>query len=133
MLIGNDKNVWLKKIWDDRGLINGNKLRTYRQFKTSLTTSQYVINLSNREQRSLLAKFRCGTLPLEIELGRFSKPKTPLSDRICKHCNTNNIEDEVHFLTICNLYADLRDYVWDHASSVNPNFSLMTPFSPHRA
>ena len=43
-----------------------------------------------------------------IETGRFSTPVTPLSNRLCKFCNLNCIEDEIHFLIECPLYNDIR-------------------------
>ncbi len=37
-----DQYDWLNQLWNDRGLINGNKLRTYCHYKHSLTTETYV-------------------------------------------------------------------------------------------
>ena len=69
---------------------------------------KYVKRIGPREHRSILAKLRCGTLPLEIELGRFTRPVTPLQNRICKHCNLTAVEDECHFVIVCPYYSDLR-------------------------
>ena len=68
----------------------------------------YITSILPRWHRSVLGKLRCGTLSLEIERGRFSRPKTPLADRICRHCNSHAVEDEVHFLVNCPYYSDLR-------------------------
>ncbi len=126
-LLSLDYNEWFVNLWNDRGLINGNKLCTYRLFKNSLSAESYVSTLFDMSQRSIFSKFRCGTLPLQVELGRFSRPVVPLEDRICKHCNSNSIEDEVHFLTSCSLYSDLRYDLWNTVSVADPSFPWLSP------
>ena len=56
------------------------KLRTYITFKTSYTVDKYVLINLNRIERSILAQFRCGILPLRIETGRYigEKPEERL-------------------------------------------------------
>ena len=71
----------------------------------------------SRSRRSLLAQFRLGILPLEIETGRYTpiydkntklnKKRHP-SERICTLCNIGLCEDELHFLLICPVLRDLR-------------------------
>ena len=43
-----------------------------------------------------------------METGRYSKPKTPINERLCRFCDTRSVEDETHFLIDCQLYTDLR-------------------------
>ena len=97
--------------WDvDR--YKSEKLRYYNLFKFSKDREEYLqLNLS-KYQRSLLAQFRCGILPLEIEVGRYRNEN--LSDRICRTCKTS-IEDEIHFLCECPSYADLRPDLFSNA------------------
>ena len=53
------------------------KLRTYRTFKTSYHVEKYVLMNLNRRERSILAQFRIGILPLRVETGRYiGKPRT---------------------------------------------------------
>ena len=40
--------------------------------------------------------FRFGILPLRIETGRFVNEA--LDNRLCRLCNSNAVEDEIHFL-----------------------------------
>jgi hypothetical protein len=47
-----------------------------------------------------------GILPLHIETGRYQNKS--LEDRTCEVCNTNVIEDEVHFVCKCPIYDHLR-------------------------
>ena len=59
--------------------------------------------------KRLLANFRCSGHDLMIEKGRHSN--IDRDSRFCKHCATLNdytIEDELHFLIICPMFADLR-------------------------
>ena len=56
-----------------------------------------------------LTRFRLSNHVLQIEKGHHTKPKTPVVDRPCKLCNSNQIEDEFHFLCVCNVYSDLRE------------------------
>ena len=100
-----DQEKWYHELFNDNGCINGNKLRTFRLYKDRMATESYVTSTISRGERSVLAKLRSGTLPLEIETGRFKK--VPLSDRCCNLCKSG-IEDEVHFLIDCDFYQDLR-------------------------
>lgn len=63
------------------------------------------MNIS-KSQRSILAQFRCGILPIRIETGRYKGE--PLDERICNFCVLNEIEDESHFLLNCTIYSDFR-------------------------
>ena len=42
VLIENDKEQWKSNVFNDDGHINGNKLRTYRLYKSDLQTETYV-------------------------------------------------------------------------------------------
>ena len=59
-LIAIDTQKWHSQLLSDgNGIDNGNKLRTYRKYKNSLTAEQpYVIMNMRRGHRRILAKFR---------------------------------------------------------------------------
>ncbi len=78
------------------------KLRTYKIFKTKLVPEDYVLRLMSRYHRSTFAKFRCGILPLNLEVRRYRGVK--VEDRICPLCK-NDVETEIHFLFECDAYA----------------------------
>ena len=80
------------------------KLRTYRLLKDNITTENYLS--LPKYQRSLIAKLRSGTLPLAIETGRYTN--VPLENRICTLCDNNIIEDEIHFMCVCEKLQDIR-------------------------
>ena len=85
------------------------KLRTYILFKQSYMTEEYVkINLK-RNERSVLAQFRLGILPIRIKTGRFIGER--IEDRLCRMCDQNQIENEIHFMFHCSLYNEIRHTV----------------------
>ena len=45
---------------------------------------------------------------MKIETGRFSKPLTPLENKLCDYCSSE-IEDEFHFLIQCPKYLHIRN------------------------
>ena len=82
----------------DGNVDNGNKLRTYREYKYSFKTEYYVNCNMSRGHRRTLAKFHSCNLPLAIETERYTRPKTPVNERLYKYCDVNAIEDETQFL-----------------------------------
>ena len=79
----------------------------------------------SRAQRSSLAKFRCGVAPLRLETGRYEN--LAITDRICRSCTDSAIvEDEVHVVTTCPIYNDLRDILYQKAESIDGGFSNFT-------
>ena len=76
-------------------------------------------NLSSSE-RSAMAQFRFGILPLNIETGRFRNQA--LDERLCTLCEFNEIEDESHFLFQCSLYDELRNEWVSHIVNKTANF-----------
>ncbi len=64
-------NQWSMKI-NREFAIHGNarnKLRTYRTFKQSIETENYVKTILSCKARQALAKCHCGVAPLRIETG----------------------------------------------------------------
>jgi hypothetical protein len=86
-------------------LVSKPKLRTYVKFKSCIKQEQYIF-IRNRKKRSLLAQFRLGILPLNIETGRFRN--VPADERLCEVCNDNLVENEFHFVCICTEYENVR-------------------------
>ena len=67
----------------------------------------YIL-FSNTETRRNLTKLRISAHSLEIEIGRYTRPKTQISDRKCKLCTLDKIEDEYHMLLECPVYEKER-------------------------
>ena len=56
-----------------------------------------------------IAKLRSGTLPIEIEKGRYRNTKR--EERLCKLCTTGVIETEEHFLLHCPAhYREINEF-----------------------
>ena len=94
---------------------NMSKLRTFKLVKSAFQTEPYIKMCLSRKQRSVIARMRCGTFPLEVEKGRYRN--VPANQRICKMCNSNAIEDETHFLLFCERYSDVRANLFRELSS----------------
>ena len=62
---------------------------------------QIVEKLEQLHQKSL-TKLRISAHKLEIENGRYNRKS--VADRVCKKCNYNKVEDEIHFICECSLY-----------------------------
>ncbi|XP_046559796.1 uncharacterized protein LOC124268826 [Haliotis rubra] len=101
-----DEEKWFSELLDDVGKAIGNKLRTYRLFKKDCRPELYVRYIISRHRQSNLSKLRCGILPLNIEIGFYSKPPTPINQRLCPFCDS--AESEAHFLVNCAFYHDLN-------------------------
>ena len=82
------------------------KLRCFKLFKTKFEPSKYLQQINDFATRQRVAKFRCSDHDLMIELGRHKK--LCVEERVCKKCNDNAVEDEIHFLCECPMYNDLR-------------------------
>ena len=99
----------------DDGCLSG-KLTTYFYIKRSFEIEKYLL-LKNFEQRKTICKFRVSSHNLRIESGRYEKKlnsvgeQTTLArnERICRMCDMNCVEDEIHSLIECPLYKHDRD------------------------
>ena len=46
-----------------------------------------------------------------------------LTTLICKLCDTNNIENEYHFICICPIYGQIRKLIFQHATAEDITFN----------
>ena len=82
------------------------RLDFYKKVKTSFGYEKYL-DISNFEWRRSIARLRCSSHTLQVEKGRhINQPK---EHRLCRLCNSNEIETEEHFLIGCTLYRYLRN------------------------
>ena len=100
---------WKSTLFNDsRKNGSGNKLRTYRIFKTKFGFEKYLGDISDFRLRRSLTKYRLSDHNLRIEIGRKCKPHLPLCERICLRCDSNVIDDEFHFLFTCKSHISER-------------------------
>ena len=116
-LMENNQNDWVNMV-DAKP-----KLRTYKLIKKDYKPEQYLMSNLYKYERSLLAQLRIGILPLHIETGRYVNLRP--EERLCKICNNQEIEDEVHFLFHCETYTNERASLFDNINQKSMDFSEM--------
>ena len=109
-------NDWKEKI----KLIS--KLNYYKVIRKDYNLAPYLIQIKNYHQRKLLTKYRLSDHNLAIEKGRHRQTWVCREHRICKHCNTGEIEDEGHFLTKCTKYHNIRETYYRKIEDICPEF-----------
>ena len=99
------REVYRTKWTESLSVNDQSRVKFYKQINSELRPSSYT--LLPYHQRKVISKLRCSSHALEVEKGRHNK--SPSDTRICKLCNQNAIEDEIHFLTSCQIYTTLRN------------------------
>ena len=90
-----------------QGNINDNGVLTlYRELKTSFEFESYLDNIVSRNLRIAITKLRICSHSLRIHTGRYDRLERNV--RLCQVCNSNEIEDEFHFMFKCTPYVQLR-------------------------
>ena len=82
------------------------KLEVYSKISSIGEVPFYLKTPFPKEVRSKITKLRISDHRLNIERGRYSRPKTPRENRLCKFCPL--VETEAHFLLTCKKYELLR-------------------------
>ena len=122
---------WLDEICCEKLGSDGldhNKLRFYKTLKSSFTQEPYISNIPNKSQRAWLTRYRVSAVPnLGIESGRYTRPVTPVTSRLCKYCSSNSIDDENHAILECNTFLLKRNCFFGRITSLLPNFEHMSP------
>ena len=57
-----------------------------------------------------------------IEHGRYQIDHLPRENRLCPLCNSNQVEDEIHFLFHCNKYSVQRQAFINQINRIIPDF-----------
>ena len=96
------------------------KLRTYRTFKEDYKQEHYLTMNLSRTERSCLAQFRSGVLPIRVETGRFKREA--IEERVCIFCDKGEIEDECHLVMSCDKYGNLREQMFDYIANFEVDF-----------
>ena len=115
------KNSWYKDINRIGTSGNGNKLRVYNKFKDTFQLEKYLMAIKNKSSRANICNLRISSHKLEVEQGRYKRPKVDYDDRICRFCKTH-VENEYHFLLQCGLYHEVRQNFLKLLLQIMPNF-----------
>ena len=65
-------------------------------------------NRVNFKIRRCCSQFCLDVHDLEIERGRYRRKPLPITERLCKLCSLQAVEDEKHFLVVCPIYMKQR-------------------------
>ena len=85
-------------------------LFTYLCLKTNFRLEKYL-TLLRPEYRKSICRLHVSAHRLLIEMGRYNN--TPRTERICKNCMLNEIEDEEHFIIRCNKFTKEREELFE--------------------
>ncbi len=78
------------------------------------------------KERQILSKYRLSDHDLEIERGRHRQTWTEREQRICRHCDLQQIEDEKHFLMMCPKYLHVRETFLPRFEALIPSFTELS-------
>mgnify|MGYP002804388675 FL=1 len=88
-------------------MANSSKLSFYNNIKKDYKLEKYLNLVKNFTQRKMFTQFRISNHKLEIENGRYKN--IPRGKRLCEYCDSNEIEDEYHFVLKCQNYKTIRE------------------------
>ena len=88
-------SIYKKDIWR-HSVEHSKKLEFYKVFKDEYSTSDYLHQLRNFNERRNLVKFKISNHKLMIEQGRYQSDRIPRENRLCPLCKTNQVENESH-------------------------------------
>ena len=81
--------------------------------------------INNLQHRQSMAKWRSGNHDLRTETGWHCIPKIPDNVRICQHCSSNNIENELHIIfDYRSLHSHARENLF--ASDITFEYAIFT-------
>lgn len=109
-------------------ILEDKKLKKYASFKSTFKFETYLDIFSDFNMRCCFAKLRLSSHKLHIETGRYSNRNIPREESYCLFCKTKNdpvIEDEIHFLTCCPLFATKRKEMIKSISEKYPYIKML--------
>jgi hypothetical protein len=100
--------LWLGLRVDDSR--SGFKLLTYLNWfaNDDKVHTRFWFHLTRKVHINNVAQFRLGAHWLGVETDRFVHPYIPRSKRVCKCCEAEVREDELHLVLGCTAYSQLR-------------------------
>ena len=99
-------------------------LRTYSVFKSDFVLECHLNSVKDWRYRVAITKLRTSSHVLEIERGRYQKPKVPRDLRLWRICNV--VEDEEHFVTSCNINHGERSLLYSIMTNKIPCFGTLS-------
>ena len=122
-------NGWKQELFDDSRKGNfGNKLRSYRTYKSGFSVEHYLLKCNSMVHRKNIARLRLSSHKLHIETGRYLVGIQRLKphERICYKCNSNECEDEFHLIVKCKFYDNIREQLLNKLYELYPFYKSMS-------
>ncbi len=91
--------------------------------KKLVLSKGYLCKPLSYNVRKSFSNLMCSTAPLHIETGRSEQPRLEAHERYCQVCNSENVEDEKHFLLLCLAFTDERQKLFHTVSTVYNGFN----------
>ena len=113
-------NLYAHK-WSE-AVFNNSVCLNYRVMTVVKKTQNYILKLP-KKYVYILCKFKCANHHLPIVEGRYTN--TPVHERTCTLCTTNDIGDEFHYLFNCTFFHAQRVKHLMRYYYINPNTSKM--------
>ena len=82
-------------------------LEFYKCFKHTFEYEIYL-DILPYSLRCILSKIRLSCHPLSVQTGRYAPNRIARNERICLYCDSGDIEDEYHFICVCNKFSEVR-------------------------
>lgn len=95
-------------------------LITYTRIKSTFGFEPYLELVKACKYRTAISKLRASSHILEIQRGRYDRPKKPREERLCVLCG--NVEDEEHFVMKCRINHQERHQLFSRISRFNYSF-----------
>ena len=116
-------NEWL---YEQHDLARNPKLRLYGNITNGFGIQPYLIYIKYQRYRNAISKIRASSHTLNIERGRYTRPKTPVEMRLCEVCSV--VEDEKHFVTDCQENSLERCTLYSLIHSYSPGFDSLLDY-----
>ena len=96
--------------------------KSFRDMDKEFKCEPYLLlhDYNFRQQRVFTAKLRTSDHVLAVESGRRTTPTIKFEDRLCKLCSAEVVEDEIHFISECSLYDQIRGDFLESVFSLFP-------------
>ena len=98
-------------------------MEQFKHIKSQYEHEPYIDILCVRKLRRNFAQLRSGTLPIEIDSGRYRG--ITKEQRLCPMCNTGEIENELHCLLKCPVLQDIRKTYIQRKFFINRNIHTL--------
>ena len=118
------QNVTQNTIALKRRVVKHRKLRAYYTLKPKFKEEIDLQSIKNRDVRKWFTQFRINAHQLAIQRGRYRNIKA--DERICKFCQTKEVEDGNALFNICQKFSFERDKLFKYIENSCKNLKELS-------